>query len=124
MQGETLFAFILLSSPLLFLTPFSVPLLRIAWIRSRALKCILNHKRTGMLLCLSCWQRDPCAACTHSSLLGSLFGVRLCNPFPDNCISGSVNHLDLSMIGELGEAFGSGHVQFSCSSRSLKSTTR
>lgn len=123
MQGETLFAFILLSSPLPFPTPLSVPLSRIAWIRSRALKCFLNHKRAEVLLCLSCWQRDPCAACTHSSVVGSLFGVRLCNPFPDNYISRSVNHLDLFMIGELGEAFGSGHVQFSCSC-SLKSTTR
>lgn len=54
MQGETLFTFILLSSPLPFPTPLAVPLLRIAWIRSRALKCILNHKRTEVLLCLSC----------------------------------------------------------------------
>lgn len=35
-----LFAFILLRSPLFFPTPLSVTLSRIAWIKSRALKCI------------------------------------------------------------------------------------
>lgn len=124
MQGETLFAFILLSSPLPFPTPLSVPLSRLAWIRSWALKYILSQKKAEVLLCLSCCHRDPCAVCTHSSVLSSLFGVSLCNPFPDNYISRSVKHLDLFMIRELGEAFGSGHVQFSRSSCSLKSATR
>lgn len=127
MQGEILFVFVLLSSPLPFPTPLSVTLSRIAWLRSRALKCIWctgSHKRPEVLLRLSCWHRDTCAASTRTSFAVSAFGVKLHNPFPDNRISRCGSHIDLIMIRELGEVCGNGHVWFSCFSCSLKNTTR
>lgn len=115
MQGEILFVFVLLSSPLPFPTPLSVTLSRIAWLRSRALKCIWctgSHKRAEVLLHLSCWHWDTCAASTHTFFAVSAFGVKLHNPFPDKRISRCGSHIDLIMIRELGEVCGNGHVRF------------